>query len=122
IEAAIDYLEDNPDFDAFDRATFITAYANKISAEIARLEEHFSEGKLHYNRLLNQEAQTLFDPDAFNINAFAPGNSYHLTEAKAQLGEALFYDQHLSGDGSRSCATCHNAKFGFTDGMTTNTH
>jgi len=122
IEGAIDYLEDNPDFNTFNRATFITAYANKISTGIAQLEENFPEGKMHYNRLLNQEAQTLFDPDAFNINAFAPGNSYYLTEAKAQLGEALFYDRRLSGDGSRSCATCHNAKFGFTDGMATNTH
>lgn len=122
IEGAIRYLEDNPDFDSFNRAIFITAYANRISTGIAQLEKDFSEGKMHYNRLLNQEAQTLFDPNTFNVNAFAPSGIYHLTEAKVQLGEALFYDQHLSGDGSRSCATCHNAKFGFTDGMATNTH
>jgi len=122
IEAAIAYLEDNPDFDAFNRAAFITVYANKISTDIAALEKDFSEGKKHYNRLLNQEAKTLFDPTAFNVNAFTPGSKYHLTDAKIQLGEALFYDQQLSGDGSRSCATCHKANFGFTDGMATNTH
>src|SRR5690606_25866029 len=122
IEAAIDYLESNVDFDSFDRASFITAYANNISAGIARLETGYSEGKKHYNRLLNQGALTLFDSNAFNVNAFAPGSAYHLTAAKAKLGEALFYDRHLSGDGSRSCASCHNPSFGFTDGMATNTH
>jgi len=122
ITAAVRYLEDHPDFDAFNRAAFITTYANKISTEIARLEKDFSKGKKHYNRLLNQEARTLFDPTAFHVNAFTPGSTYHLTEAKVQLGEALFHDQHLSGDGSRSCASCHRAERGFTDGMKTNTH
>ena len=122
VETAINYLEDNTDFDSFNRAEFITEYANKISTGIAKLENDFSDGKKNYNRLLNQNAQTLFDPAAFNVNAFAPSSKYHLTDAKVQLGEALFFDQHLSGDGSRSCSTCHNADLGFTDGMVTNTN
>jgi cytochrome c peroxidase len=33
------------------------------------------------------------------------------------LGRRLFYDQRLSKDNSLSCATCHNPKFDFTDGL-----
>ena len=35
------------------------------------------------------------------------------TAAKAFLGERLFNDSRLSGDGALSCATCHPAEFGF---------
>lgn len=122
ITDAITYLNHASDFDSFDRATFITTYANKISTEIALLTNNFSADRKHYNRLLNQEARTLFDDDAFNVNAFTPGNAYHLSPAKIELGEALFYDPQLSGDGSRSCATCHQADRSFTDGLATNTH
>ncbi len=36
--------------------------------------------------------------------------------AKAQLGEKLFFDHRLSWNHSRSCASCHDPKFAFTDG------
>lgn len=36
--------------------------------------------------------------------------------AKAELGKVLYFDNRLSADGTVSCATCHDPKFGFTDG------
>ncbi len=39
-----------------------------------------------------------------------------LTASKVELGEQLFFDRRLSGNGERSCATCHNPKLGFSDG------
>lgn len=36
--------------------------------------------------------------------------------AKADLGRILYFDKRLSADGTVSCATCHDPKFGFTDG------
>jgi cytochrome c peroxidase len=38
------------------------------------------------------------------------------TENKRALGEALFHDQRLSIDNSRSCASCHDRAKGFADG------
>ena len=38
------------------------------------------------------------------------------TPEKAELGRLLFYDPILSGDRSRSCATCHHPDLGFADG------
>jgi cytochrome c peroxidase len=47
--------------------------------------------------------------------AFPVGNPY--SEAKAALGEKLFFDPVLSGSRSRSCATCHNPSLSWADGL-----
>ena len=106
ITTAISYLHDNDDFDSFDRAFFITRFANKISAGIAQLELDLPGPKIRYNRMLNQEARTLFDSGAFNVNAFSPGPEYHMTDAKVVLGEKLFYDASLSPMDWQSSAIC----------------
>ena len=42
-----------------------------------------------------------------------------MTVAKVDLGKQLYYDARLSGDGSRSCYSCHLAEHGLTDGKPT---
>lgn len=44
-----------------------------------------------------------------------PNADPNKTEA-ARLGRNLFSDPRLSGDGKRSCASCHNSALAFTDG------
>lgn len=39
-----------------------------------------------------------------------------LTIEKAELGRHLFYDPHLSGNATQSCASCHEQARAFTDG------
>lgn len=39
-----------------------------------------------------------------------------LTEERVELGRLLFFDPRLSGDGSISCADCHDPKLGWGDG------
>lgn len=39
-----------------------------------------------------------------------------MTEAKAALGKALYFDTRLSADNTVSCATCHDPRRAFTDG------
>ena len=34
-----------------------------------------------------------------------------------EMGKRLFYDARVSGDGAQSCATCHDPRKGFGDGM-----
>lgn len=121
LDASISYLDDNSDFDSFDRAVFIKQFGNKVSAGIAGLEQELPGPKIEYNRMLNQQAKTLFDVDAFNVNAFAPGPEFKVTAAKVELGEKLFYDVLLSGTLRRSCASCHEPDLAFTDGLAKNT-
>lgn len=39
-----------------------------------------------------------------------------LAATQVELGRLLFYDGRLSGDGSTSCATCHDPNYSYTDG------
>ncbi|MGB8182637.1 MAG: cytochrome c peroxidase [Stellaceae bacterium] len=39
------------------------------------------------------------------------------SQAKAHLGELLFWDPILSGNGTQSCASCHNPGLSWTDGL-----
>ena len=39
------------------------------------------------------------------------------TPEKVALGRQLFFDERLSGDGSRSCYSCHVCEKGLTDGL-----
>jgi cytochrome c peroxidase len=48
------------------------------------------------------------------IAPIIPANN-PLTEEGVALGKKLFFDSILSGDGSQSCASCHNPKKAFTD-------
>jgi cytochrome c peroxidase len=40
-----------------------------------------------------------------------------MTPEKVALGRQLFFDERLSGDGSRSCYSCHLCEKGLTDGL-----
>ena len=40
-----------------------------------------------------------------------------MSAAKVRLGRQLFYDARLSGNGTFSCASCHQQRFAFTDGL-----
>ena len=46
---------------------------------------------------------------------FPKNNPY--TDAKAELGHALFFDPRLSGPNTISCASCHNPALGWKDGL-----
>jgi cytochrome c peroxidase len=39
------------------------------------------------------------------------------TPEKVELGKKLFFDRRLSGDGTMTCATCHDPENGFTDAL-----
>ena len=60
----------------------------------------------------NLEIPTLFAEKL--IAPIVPANNI-LTEEGVALGKKLFFDRILSGDGSQSCASCHNPKKAFTD-------
>ncbi len=56
-------------------------------------------------------------PPAFEEVQAPPDNP--TTPEKAALGRQLFFDKRLSGDGTRSCYSCHVCEKGLTDGLPT---
>lgn len=121
ISAAVVYLKAHPGFNSFNRAEFITRYGNPISRSIADLEQHLKIHVIRYNRLLNQDAKTLFDLNAFNVDAYTPNADAVSTSQKIMLGKMLFSDPILSGTRTRSCRSCHQPEKAFTDGLIKNT-
>lgn len=114
---AIDYLQKNNDFEAFDRLNFITKYANPLSELLLARQEALKIPVFSELRPLSSSANSLFDTAAFNVNAFSPAYNRSPSDKQIALGEMLFFDPVLSGDNSRACASCHLPEKGFTDGI-----
>ena len=54
-------------------------------------------------------------PDGFPAPRVPEDNA--MTVEKVALGRHLFYDQRLSGNGTQSCASCHQQELAFSDGL-----
>lgn len=121
IDGACQYLKRNTSFNAFNRSEFITRYGNPLSTAITNLQQSLHLNAVRYNRLLNQDAKTMFDMNAFNPAAYAPNFDTIQKEKRIALGRVLFADAILSGNGTRSCQSCHQPNKAFTDGLVKNT-
>ena len=113
------YLEANSNFNAFDRAYFIKEILNPLSKGLYKTQSELGIPLMKEQRGLKVTAQTLFDKDAFDAEAFSGFPDYKTTPEKIALGKKLFNDPILSGNNTRSCASCHHAEKAFTDGLET---
>jgi cytochrome c peroxidase len=114
------YCDENNNFNSFNRAVFITKYLNPISRKIKEFQTEEKIKTVDKNSPLKPTVATLFDKNAFDVNAFVLSDDYKFSTEKAILGEKLFYDKSLSKNNDRSCATCHQPEKAFTDGLKTN--
>ena len=114
---SITYCEQHADFDQFDRAYFLRTYLNPLSASLLDFQQQLGIAPLTDQRPLRSTAWTLFDPAAFDANYYATTADQQTTPARVALGRQLFTDPILSGDGTRTCATCHQPDRAFTDGL-----
>lgn len=57
----------------------------------------------------------VYDPKFLYNMVVAGVQRPRIDRRKAVLGRVLFYDQHLSKDGTISCASCHKQELGFGD-------
>ncbi|OYQ39587.1 cytochrome-c peroxidase [Flavobacterium cyanobacteriorum] len=120
INNAVAYCDRNRDFNRFNRAEFITTHLNPISKKLYEFQKAAGIRNVVRNRALKADAAYLFAENAFDVDAFIPSQEYKFTPEKAELGKMLFYDNALSKDNNRSCATCHKPDKAFTDGLKTN--
>ena len=72
---------------------------------------NFSSGPVNFL------ARSVFDPGAFTISGFLSGAEARTGTLSAQLGRLLFFDPALSQKDQRSCASCHDPRKAFTDGL-----
>ncbi len=117
---AAKYCHKNSDFNAFDRAHFIQNFLNPISTNLVVFQEKNAIKNIDRNSVLNPSSRTIFEKDAFDVNAFIPSKEFQYTAEKVVLGKRLFNDSSFSKDKSRNCASCHNPELAFTDNLKTN--
>jgi cytochrome c peroxidase len=120
LAGAEQYLAAHPDFDRFDRAHFITQFANPLASQLLAYQNRLGIRPFtDENRFLRADASTLFAPNVFDPAYFAPAQSraYARYPKVIDLGKALFYDPLLSGNGQRNCASCHQPDKALTDGL-----
>ena len=117
LKQAKEYLNKNLNFNEFDRAFFIKKYLNPLSKAIYETQSSLKIPFFEESRGLKVTAKTLFDKNAFDAEAFSGFPDYKTTKEKIELGKVLFNDPILSGDNSRSCASCHHSDKAFTDGL-----
>lgn len=60
-----------------------------------------------------EEKETITVPLGLPEIPWPQDNPY--SKAKCELGKYLYFDKRLSGNGTVSCATCHNMECGFAD-------
>jgi len=116
IQSALKYLGENPDFNAFDRLTFINDYLDPVSRQIDYLRKANKIPVAVSGSALHDDTVSMFSKNAFNTDRLVGNTTLYVTVAKVELGQKLFNDVILSNAANRSCASCHNQRMAFTDG------
>ncbi|TKC62342.1 cytochrome-c peroxidase [Pedobacter hiemivivus] len=118
VKTAIIHLNKTTDFNSLDRMAFITDHLQPISNGIAQLRKKLNVSTTSSGSALHDNATSLFQKDAFNINKFVGNYTEYISKEKIALGKLLFNSTILSNGGNRSCASCHHEGKAFTDGLT----
>lgn len=121
ITKAVNFLQQNTDFDTFDRYTFIRDYINPITRNWVAIRKESELWNGVNNKPFNFDAPTFFEKDAFNLTYFTPPVNRNPSEKQISLGKKLFFDPKLSKMGNMACATCHIPDKAYSDGLEVNT-
>ncbi|MDQ8163978.1 MAG: cytochrome c peroxidase [Gemmatimonadota bacterium] len=108
------------DRDTFDHFTFLSQRLIPLGRAMQQVRLSMAIGVPAERRAFRMDAATVFDSAAFDVMGFAPIDATPGTPAQIALGERLFHDTQLSGDGTRACSSCHMAEKAFTDGLAVN--
>lgn len=118
LQQSIQFLQAGNNFDSFNRLAFLTGYALPLQQQLSKLSYVLQPVQLNTAPALNT-AVNLFNPSAINKDVFIKDS---LNNSKLIiLGKELFFENALSGDNSRNCASCHQPGKYFTDGLARNT-
>lgn len=113
LDTALRLLSANQDFDSFNRLSFYTSAALPLQQQVNSLVKNLGLATTEPT-LYNYTAPHLFSPGS--LHPVNDDSSVLTTPALVSLGHKLFNETALSGNGLRSCATCHTPEKYFTDG------
>ncbi|ACU04881.1 cytochrome c peroxidase [Pedobacter heparinus] len=119
LKTAIAQLSTAKDFNDFNRLDFITLHLQPISIKADQLRQELKINTAASGSALQDDAVSMFQKNAFNLNKFVGNYTEYITKDKTTLGKLLFNSNILSRAGNRSCASCHHEAKAFTDGLVT---
>ncbi len=96
-----------------DGATVETSFA--LATECPRSFERLADGTCKLHTIYDQY-DSLHDRGVGGLRTALPPRRDRFTPAQIDLGRLLFFDPALSGNGTISCASCHDPARGFSDG------
>ncbi len=120
IAKAIDFINQNKDFESFDRFTFIRDYMNPITRNWVSIRKESGLWEAEDTFPFNFNAPTFFEEDSFNVAYFTPATNRNPSKKQIALGEKLFFEKNLSKKKQMSCATCHIPEKAYADGKVSN--
>lgn len=120
IHNAILQLQKDTSFLTFNRAVFLTDHIRPLWQQLHALQQEKDIPFLKETALINTASPLLYDSAFFNATGFSRQGNKAVNAGMVKLGEQLFYDKHLSGNGLRSCATCHQPQHGYADNLSKN--
>ncbi|WP_121667972.1 cytochrome-c peroxidase [Mesonia aquimarina] len=113
---AISFLDENNDFNSFDRYEFLTQHVEPIYEELKIFQSKKTPDFLVNSSAWNPESTSIFSSEFLNPYFFTALKEKEDSPQLKTLGEKLFYDKNLSNNKKISCASCHNPNLAFTDG------
>ena len=122
-KGALIYLENNQDFDSFDRLEFLITYVNPIYNQLLNLQQAlqiesiYEVTPLTQKHSLNYHSTNIFQDDFLNPYYYMRLRANDDSPELIELGRLLFFDPALSSNNQRACASCHDPKKGFSDGL-----
>ncbi|CAN5305675.1 cytochrome c peroxidase [soil metagenome] len=117
LEQAIDYLQQNQDFDSFDRLFFTREIADPAYGAVTLfLHLKLKNKESNISKPVNDLAISLFNKNFLHPEYYAKQDQLISDPELIGLGKFLFFDPVLSSNNQRSCSSCHDPARAFTDG------
>ncbi len=120
INEAITFINENSDYDTFDRYSFTRNHLTPITRSWVAISKTSELWEGNQSTPFNFDAPTFFEDDSFNVSFFTPSINKNPTNEQITLGKKLFFDEKLSTSGTMACATCHDPKKAYADGLVVN--
>ncbi|MEM9337989.1 MAG: cytochrome c peroxidase [Bacteroidota bacterium] len=117
LQNATEYIDENSDFETFDRYEFGRVYLNPITESWVRIRKETQLFEDPKRFAINLDAPTFFEENSFNLRYFQSSYNRNPSGEQIALGKRLFHEINLSESGRLSCASCHNPTNFYQDGL-----
>lgn len=115
LEEAKLVINENSDFDSFNRLSFTKTYLFPLYSILVEIESKTKYGPNPLPTPIKQRASNILNNDAWNTFYFTSEKVNRSNAKQVELGRMLFFDPVLSGNNKRACASCHRPEYGFAE-------